>query len=815
MSPQPTALYLARIRDRITAIRENTNTNATSFKTIITNTVRRDSLGRRGEAARQTLAASLGEYYDGSGELDGDLRDLSPVKGQWNGWDEENGEQDWDVRSDSMEPLRDREREEIDDGNDEYEEEREDWELDMDREHERYMETDRGMSLESLIAEERFVNGEVESETYVAYHSMNSRAMRKTRLHEVERMYQSGGRYSTVNKAERREIQDMLQKYSEEVPNFRRQDDEDDVVSNPYPEDDDLIPLTYQPNHGLLRAPINTNKVNTKPSSELSILTNLYPEDAPTTQPQPPPSTQSPHSINRDTTPSTNRSYFPIYPSDRTISPITPFVASRHIPFPVSPSSTRSHVSLPFQSDAYAHNNDVVVREYPLGHPYYDMSQQEIQEYWHDLRSYNTESERHLRRGEAPTNRRQRSASSPVQHRDECVLGSIGGEYEHHVGGELDGERGGQVGEKKVNIVGRLLSTLTCRPGAVSPDDAAVPVKHDQTVGMVSIVPRKYAMAFLSRKTNQTQRKEEDGRLKERLLGLQIPPPHEKMTRDTGNSSDVKEEAHQIPRAKRGHEDKQSRPKPRIVNVGSQTQGVIGPPVDLSKMIQRAPESIRTSSPLPGSDTGPLGIRRNIERVPRQAHSDSSSNLSDRLRQTKLEDLPLRYGAAEEIRSLMLTLERDQNGPTDLPVQHGDRLSGGFNSTTKLPTRQANELPGGFSRPENSTIPHKSSFSPSPRETLQRHFHTQRQANRQYAQRVRAAKSHSSNLTLPPNFCAPEMHASSPSISQEPSRSVKVASAEDTDGMNLVEEDDDMEDDVGMDNSTERRYDDNENGFPI
>jgi hypothetical protein len=44
---------------------------------------------------------------------------------------------------------------------------------------------------------------------------------------------------------------------------------------------------------------------------------------------------------------------------------------------------------------------------------------------------------------------------------------------------------------------------------------------------------------------------------------------------------------------------------------------------------------------------------------------------------------------------------------------------------------------------------------------------------------------------------------------------VKVASAEDTDGMNLVEEDDDMEDDVGMDNSTERRYDDNENGFPI
>ncbi|CAN9466683.1 unnamed protein product [Alternaria alternata] len=760
MSPQPTALYLARIRDRIVAIRENTNTNATSLKTIITNTVRRDSLGRRGEAARQALAASLGEYYDGSQESEHDLRDLSPVGDHLNGWDEEDGEQDWDVRSDSMEPLRDREGEEIDDGDDEYEEEREDWELDMDREHERYMEVDRSMSFESLIAEERFTNGEVESEMYVAYHSMNSRAMRKMRLHEVERMYQSGGTYSTVNKTKRSEMQDMLQKYSEEVPNFRRQDDEDDVVSTPYPEDDDLIPLTYQPNHGSLPTPNDTNKTLQPPN------------------PNPPPPTQSPHSINRNTTPSTNRSYFPIYPSNRTISPISLFVASRHVPFPVSPSSTRSHVQFPIESGACAHNNDVEEREYAPTHPYYDMNQQETQEYWHGLQRYNTESERHLRRGEAPTNRRQRSASSPVQHRDERTLESAGGEYEHHVGDALEGEQGGQAGEKKVNLVGRLLSTLTCRPGAVSPNDAAVPVKHDQTVGMVSIVPRKYAMAFLSRKTGRTQRneEEEEARLRERSLGLQIPPPHEKTTRDTGNTSRIREEAQQTPRAKRGHEDKQSRSKPRVVNVGSQTPSVIGPPVDLSKMIQRAPESIRTSSPSPGSDAEPL--RMNVERVPRQAHSDSSSSLSDRLRKTKLEDLPLRFGAAEEIRNLMLTLERDQNGSTNIPIQHEDRLSGGVNSTTKLHTGQANELPGGFSRPEN------------------------RQANRQYAQRVRAAKSHSSNLTLPPNFRAPEIHADSPSISLEPSRFMKLASAEDTGGMNLVEEDDDM------DNSTEKQYDD-------
>ncbi|CAN9432953.1 unnamed protein product [Alternaria alternata] len=755
MSPQPTALYLARIRDRIVAIRENTNTNATSLKTIITNTVRRDSLGRRGEAARQTLAASLGEYYDGSQESEHDLRDLSPVGDHLNGWDEEDGEQDWDVRSDSMEPLRDREGEEIDDGDDEYEEEEK---------------TGNLIWTESM----------------------------------------SGiWRLTAVNKTKRSEMQDMLQKYSEEVPNFRRQDDEDDVVSTPYPEDDDLIPLTYQPNHGSLPTPNDTNKVNTNSSSELSILTNLYPEDAPTTQPQPPPPTQSPHSINRNTTPSTNRSYFPIYPSNRTISPISLFVASRHVPFPVSPSSTRSHVQFPIESGACAHNNDVEEREYAPTHPYYDMNQQETREYWHGLQRYNTESERHLRRGEAPTNRRQRSASSPVQHRDERTLESAGGEYEHHVGDALEGEQGGQPGEKKVNIVGRLLSTLICRPGAVSPDDAAVPVKHDQTVGMVSIVPRKYVMAFLSRKTNQTQRKkEEEARLRERLLGLQIPPPHKTTTTDTGNTSRVREDGQRIPRAKRGDKDKRSRPKPRVVNVGSQTQGATVPPVDLSKMIQRAPESIRTLSPLPESDAGPSGIRRNIERVPRQAHSDSSSSLSDRLRKTKLEDLPLRFGAAEEIRNLMLTLERDQNGPTNIPVRHEDRLSGGANSTTKLPTGQANELPGGFSRPENFTIPHKSSFSPSPRETLQRHFDTQRQANRQYAQRVRAAQSHSSNLTLPPNFRVPELHVTAPSIPQETSRSVKVASADNIGGMNLVEEDDDFEDDVGMDNSTAKQYDD-------
>jgi hypothetical protein len=190
MSSQQTLVCLARIRDRIAAVRQNANT--TFIKTRLTNTVRRDSLGRRGEVARQTLAASLGEYYEEAQRSEDDLRDLSPVEGCWDG---ENGEDvEWDGRSDSMEPLRDEEGEDYGYGN----EGREDWELDMDREDERCMEVDRSMDLESLIAEERFLNGEVESEMYVAYHSLNSKAVRKMRLNEVERMYQSGERYSTV-----------------------------------------------------------------------------------------------------------------------------------------------------------------------------------------------------------------------------------------------------------------------------------------------------------------------------------------------------------------------------------------------------------------------------------------------------------------------------------------------------------------------------------------------------------------------------------------------------------------------------------------
>jgi len=192
MSPEQTALYLSRFRDRIATIRQNVT--VVSLKGRFTNSIsirRRNSLDRRGEHARTALSASLGLYYTGVDKSEEDLRDLSPVDGGDGG--EDDGD---DGRSDSMEPLRNRdgdlEREDINDGSWDAQ-----WELDMDREEERLMRS------EHRIAEERVslggdVDGVGEGEMYVAYHSLNSGAARRMRLDEVQRMYEGGGRYATV-----------------------------------------------------------------------------------------------------------------------------------------------------------------------------------------------------------------------------------------------------------------------------------------------------------------------------------------------------------------------------------------------------------------------------------------------------------------------------------------------------------------------------------------------------------------------------------------------------------------------------------------
>jgi hypothetical protein len=478
------------------------------------------------------------------------------------------------------------------------------------------------------------------------------------------------------------------------------------------------------------------------------------------------------------------------------------------------------------------------------------MNQQETQEYWHHLENYNTESERNLRRGEvADGHGRPRALPSPVQYRNDRVFDSAGedcpwnarvsqarhGEevMRQHLDNlspktrrsrflEMECEQREQVGMKKGNVVGRFFSSFACRPGAVTPEDAAVPVNDSAPAGMVSIVPKKYAMAYHSRRIGRPQQEEEDTRLGERLLALQLSAPNDKRTQDIEDNRRATEDAQQVSRASKRSENTQRRSKPRVVNVESQTQSVIGPPVDLSKMIQRAPDSIRTPFPLPGSEVGPSGIREGVHRARQETHSGSS--LSDRLRQTKLEDLPLRFGAAEEIRNLMLDLERDQNVPTNTPIQHSVGHPDAIDPTN-TPASQPNELPGGFSRlgtvspcpiansiPTSgltnlyqTTTPPQFSTSPSffPRETLERHFRTQRQVNERFALQVKAAKSHSSNLTLPPSFRVPEMHSSVLSIPREPSPLAQVASAEDFGATNLGEEDVDCVDHCGMDRGNE------------
>ncbi|KAI4641974.1 uncharacterized protein J4E78_010275 [Alternaria triticimaculans] len=216
------------------------------------------------------------------------------------------------------------------------------------------------------------------------------------------------------------------------------------------------------------------------------------------------------------------------------------------------------------------------------------------------------------------------------------------------------------------------------------------------------------------------------------------------------------------PKAKRRKDSTQPNPPSLVPNLESRTQSVIGPPVGLSQMIQRAPGSVRVMTPLPvsvSSETGSSGGERGeeVQRGPRQEHSGSS--LSDRLRQTQLEDLPLQRDAAKEIRDLMMALERDQGEVAGTPAQYagGHGPPNGVD-TDATPIERLGELPAGFSRPEMTSSSAHTQPSLSPHETLERHFRTQRQVNERFIRPVRAITSQSSSRTLPRSYRVPEGH---------------------------------------------------------
>ncbi|KAI4703648.1 hypothetical protein J4E89_009870 [Alternaria sp. Ai002NY15] len=622
--------------------------------------------------------------------------------------------------------------------------------------------------------------------------------------------------------AQDEEAQDEDEDEDEEPPYPASQENEDSISlpSNPYPEDDFLLPLTRQPARTTPPPPFpsppnliihpNSSPGLSIPSPGLSVPSNPYPEDAPSSptsfsQPPPPPPpprpTQSPSPYYRAVTPPTPHSRFPIYPVDRTISPISPFNASRHL---ISAEGTASSLSYRIEQRHRQEENDgysyrEVEGGYAPNHPYHGMSAQETSEYWLGLEGYHTESERNLRRRGEDRGRR-RTVSSPVQYDAERVFGSVGESYE---GGGVDGDgerqdevrrryldaltgeerrmaegeeeeefamrtSSGETNAGRKNMMNRLLSTFACRPGTVTPLHTTIPIPNDTntntpTTPAVPITPKKYTLAYLSHKIHRTQKHEEEARLRERLMALRLAEPSAPQThhiKDINNPTEIPVLIPK-PKAKRRKDSTQPNPNPPslVPNLESRTQSVIGPPVGLSQMIQRAPGSVRVVTPLPVpvavSDVeveGVEGVGESGQRGPRQEHSGSS--LSDRLRKTQLEDLPLQQDAAQEIRDLMMALERDQNQnlPTTSPAQHV-RIAP-HNANTNAPAIQrADELPAGFS----TSSPHIQP-SLSPHENLERHFRTQRQVNERFIRPVRAITSQSSSRTLPRSYRVPEGH---------------------------------------------------------
>ncbi|KAI4667530.1 uncharacterized protein J4E79_002219 [Alternaria viburni] len=881
MSPDQTAtaIYLSRFRDRIATIRQNVT--VTSLKGRFTNSIpntlrRRDSLGRRGEHARTALSASLGLYYTGVDKSEEDLRDMSPVG--WGDGEGDDGDGDGDGgdgdgedgRSDSMEPLRHRDRDSSS---------REDitnaswdaqWELDMDREEERLMRSEHRIAEEreeSVSGGEKVGVGGVrgrEREMYKPYHSLNSGAARRKGLDEVKRMYEGGGRYATSmlrdlgagewngevadeegqeeeaqnegvpdEEAQNEEAQDE-EPQNEEPPDEEpsqsaTQDEENEdeeppypasqgnessisLPSNPYPEDDFLLPLTRQPARTTpppFPSPPNLI-IHPNSSPGLSIPSNPYPEDAPSSptsfsQPPPPPPppprpTQSPSPYYRAVTPPTPHSRrFPIYPCDRTISPISPFNASRHL---ISAEGTASSLSYRIEhrqegNDGYSNDGDGVEGGYTYApnHPYHGMDEEGMREYWHALEGYHTESERNLkRRGEGRG--RRRTVSSPVQYDPERVFGSVGESYEGGggEGGEwedevrrryldaLSGEErrmaeeedeeefamrtaAGETNAGNKNMMNRLLRTFACRPGTVTPIQTTIPTPtntNTPTTPAIPTTPKKYTLAYLSHKIGRTQKREEEAKLRERLMALRLAEPSAPRTHHIEYINNPTEIPVLIPKpkAKRRKDSTQPNPPSLVPNLQSRTQSVIGPPVGLSQMIQRAPGSVRVVTPLPvpassetGSSDGERGeeVEEEVQRGPRQEHSGSS--LSDRLRQTQLEDLPLQQDAAREIRDLMMALERDQHHLITKPTPPSHSGTASYDiDTQRPPIQRADELPGGFSTPSPQA-------SVSPHETLERHFRTQRQVNERFIRPIRAITSQSSSRTLPRSYRVPEGHS--------------------------------------------------------
>ncbi|KAL6166907.1 hypothetical protein ACJQWK_06361 [Exserohilum turcicum] len=371
-----------------------------------------------------------------------------------------------------------------------------------------------------------------------------------------------------------------------------------------------------------------------------------------------------------------------------------------------------------------------------------------------------------------------RDMMSPMSESTIRSVGIIRGEEDLSAAVPVEADH--EAKNKKTSGAGKLCQSLTCRTGATSPDGPARSVDPEMQSADVAAVPKKFGMAYLTRKMRSDpvgwrKYKDKQRKIHESTRGEVIAIDEEDKQHDAGAQ---KQNIELQPMQQSSQQELETpTPKSGVETSAGENHGDAAPPVQLSNTIQREPEGIISSSPtlspsIPGpSHASPAPREPARERTAtriratsqppqsmQQRSESSRSSLSERLRTTRLEDLRLHSDTAQEIRELMLDLDRDRSQSMSKATGSRHRPALG-------------ELPGGFT----STNPTEASSrrSKSPRGALERHFQTLQEANDEARHRGQTPlRSQPSNLTLPRSFKAPTTHSRASLSHSRPSTSV-------------------------------------------
>ena len=418
-------------------------------------------------------------------------------------------------------------------------------------------------------------------------------------------------------------------------------------------EETNPVPPLSQSTPSLLRSDIEAPA-----NSSGSFETNPYPEDAPpwlqTTSDHSTTSLYRPRS--RPATPITPSSFsanFSIFPTNRTISPIAPFAASRHL---LTPSGSlvrefNSEVSLEwFERDiAYGRN-----------HPCYSMMPQQRLEYWEDLSSYvHSTRERKTSLGETllrPLSQSpilenrwlsgiQVSFVPPVQHVYENQQQDLEALYQDRSPSPSLPPYNAQVPEtetRRKNTTRLLLKGLTCRPETSTPTYAVVLRANPFAATPTPPPPQRYGMAYLKQKIQRGSQRIKPEHTSHDFTNPQPDTNEAATTPPPPHSSPSSSGRHPQPPFRRAscrrsrHSNHNTEEPLPSHDISRRT----GPPTRLSSMIQRAPTSIRSTS--------------DLRSAPRR-----SASLSVRGDNSRLADLRFRSDTARAIREAMLDPDMD------------------------------------------------------------------------------------------------------------------------------------------------------------